>query len=194
MRGDALQDLDVIVLADQSPESILEGLSEPYPEKFRGGIGPKGIDHLKAFVEKGGTLLCLGQSGDLPLSQWQLESVGSGLKDASKVEIPGSLLKIRVNPRHPVGYGMAADAAAMFLDSSAFDIEAAVSIATYAEEDLLVSGWAEGQRQVQGRHAVVETPVGKGRLILIGFRTQFRAQTRATYKLLFNSLFYATVR
>jgi hypothetical protein len=36
---------------------------------------------------------------------------------------------------------------------------------------------------------VVEIEVGKGRVILIGFRAQHRAQPVRTFKLLFNTLY-----
>jgi hypothetical protein len=42
--------------------------------------------------------------------------------------------------------------------------------------------------------AVVDIPQEKGRLILLGFPVQFRGQPRGTFKLLFNSLLYGTVR
>ena len=88
---------------------------------------------------------------------------------------------------------MAPESAAMFVNSPAYEVGDAIGIASYLDEEILLSGWAEGQSFLRGRHAVVEVPIGRGRLVLIGVRTQFRAQTRGTYKFLFNSLFYATV-
>jgi hypothetical protein len=149
---------------------------------------------LKKFVEAGGTLLCLGASGGLFLDQWKPEGLRESEGPRSLFNIPGSLLKIQVNSRHPIGYGMAPESAAMFINSPAYEVGDAIGIASYpSDEDILLSGWAEGQSFLQGRHAVVEVSLGKGRLVLIGVRTQFRAQTRGTYKFLFNSLFYATV-
>ncbi len=195
IRAGTLQNLDVILFSNQSPREIKEGLSEPYPQEFRGGIGQEGLASLRRFAEQGGTLVFLGDSGELPVREWDL-GITEVTRDLprSDFSVPGSLLRIRVNPRHPVGYGMSETSAAMFVRNPAFETKTAVSIASYAAEDLLLSGWIDGERYLHGRQAVFEVPVAKGRIIFIGFRSQFRAQTRVTYKLLFNSLFYATIR
>ena len=42
---------------------------------------------------------------------------------------------------------------------------------------------------LERRAAAVEFSVGEGRVVLIGFRAQHRAQPLRTFKLLFNSLY-----
>ncbi len=195
VREGELQEFDVILFADEPAQGIEKGLSEPYPEPFRGGIGQEGLRNLRRFAERGGTLVFLGASGELPVREWDL-GVTEVTRDLPRSEyfVPGSLLRIRINPRHPVGYGMSETSAAMFVNSPAFEAKSAVSIASYPGENLLLSGWIDGEQYLHGRQAVLEVPIEKGRVIFIGFRCQFRAQTRVTYKLLFNSLFYATIR
>ena len=190
-----LQEFDVILFAEQSAREIREGLSAPYPEEFRGGIGSEGMEGLKRYAEQGGTLVFLGESAQLPAEEWKLgirEVVGELSK--SDFFVPGSLLRIQVNRRHPIGYGMSQQSAAMFVRSPAFETDSAVVVASYPKENLLLSGWIDGAEYLSGKQAVFEVPMGRGRIIVIGFRCQFRAQTRVTYKLLFDSMFYATIR
>ena len=72
-------------------------------------------------------------------------------------------------------------------DAPAPDVEV---IVTYAEKDLLVSGWAMGEDKfIAKKPAMVKAKYGKGSAILFAFRPQFRAQPRGTYKLIFNAIY-----
>ncbi|MDA0994354.1 MAG: M14 family metallopeptidase [Proteobacteria bacterium] len=67
------------------------------------------------------------------------------------------------------------------------------SIANYAEEDILMSGWAAGTEFIAGKSALARVPHGQGEVIIFGFRPQFRGQPRGTYKLIFNALLNSTI-
>ena len=57
--------------------------------------------------------------------------------------------------------------------------------------DVLLSGWIRGEERVTKRAAAVALTWGRGRIVLLGFRPQHRAQTAATYPFLFNALYWA---
>ena len=195
IQNNKLSHYDIIVIPHQDPLDIIEGLKEPYPELYQGGIGEKGLKQLKNFAESGGTLLFLGRSAQIPLTYWEtgIQNVTQNLS-TEEFYVPGSLLRVSVNNRHPIGYGMPNKAAIFFKNDPVFHLNNGLDLVQYNSENPLLSGWMTGGEHLSNRTALAEFSIGKGRAILVGFRTQFRAQARGTYKFLFNSLYYATTK
>ena len=204
--GELRQRFDVIILPHQSPNDIVrghdavvpaqrEGPSNPVPPEYQGGIGDVGLEALKRFVTDGGTLVALDEASDLALERFggvfgQIRNVTRGL-DRTIFYCPGSVLRLHVEISEPGGWGMPSETPAYFQGSRAFDTAnpSVRSIARYAStDDVLMSGWLLGGDRIASRHAALDVPFGSGRVVLFGFRPQFRAQPHATFKLLFNAL------
>jgi glutamine amidotransferase-like uncharacterized protein len=87
---------------------------------------------------------------------------------------------------------MEKDAIAWFEGSPAFEVTDPASVRVIAQytagESPLLSGWILGDKLIRGKSALVEASIGKGRVILFGFRPQYRGQTLATVPLLFNAM------
>lgn len=168
---------------------------ESVPPEYRTGIGNEGVTALKTFVEKGGTLVTLGGASQFAIEKLDVAARNvTSNRNSKQFWCPGSTLRLKVNNRHPLAYGMPADALGVFLNSTAFDIvpgehdERYEVVARYPDRDLLESGWLLGEDTLAKKAAVLSVRQGSGRVVLIGIRAQHRAQTHGTYKLLFNAL------
>jgi hypothetical protein len=198
--GDLRKHWDVILLpGDRGDERLVTGNDwESTPPEFRGGLGAKGRDALREFVAQGGTLIAMGDSTEFALRTFALP-VRDALEGLtrSKFSCPGSLLRILVDRQHPIGYGMPAEATVVFENNTAFEAAPGFSytnlrvIARFPGSDLLQSGWMRGEEYLRDRIGAAEITYHKGRVVLIGFRPQFRAQSHNTFKLLFNAIHYA---
>jgi hypothetical protein len=210
VRHGYLSAYDAIVLPNHPGQEILQGnLPGTMPEEFVGGIGAEGTAQLKSFVAGGGTLIAFDEATDLPMDHFGIpvrNSVGS--LPPRDFFIPGSLIRTDVDTRHRLATGMQPQVAGAFSQSRAFEIvrlprsgeggrentppppEPAVDVvARYAEQDLLMSGWALGEeRFLAGQPALVDVRLGSGSVVLFGFRPQFRGQPSGTFKLLFNAI------
>jgi hypothetical protein len=184
---------DAIILPADSENTILNGLnSNRYPDEFAGGIGEAGVENLKKFVEAGGKLICFDDSCELVIKRFNLK-MRNVLKDLRRNEFynPGSIVQLEVDKKLPLAKGIKEKTAAYFIISSAFEIadEAEIfSVAKYAEENALLSGWMLGEKFLNSRTALAETTYGKGKIILFAFRPQHRGQTFGTFQFIFNAL------
>ncbi len=178
------------------------------PEELRAKLGDvtveKTVPRLREFLEAGGIVLAIGSSTalayhlELPIENHLVERTPRGeVKQLSreKYYVPGSVLRTRVDPSHPLAYGMPPLVDVYFNNSPTFRLppqahKAGVrAVAWFEGPNPIRSGWAWGQSYLQDGVAVLEAPVGKGRLVLFGPEIVFRGQPHGTFKLLFNGLF-----
>jgi hypothetical protein len=185
--------------------------------EYTGGVGTEGLAAIAQFVREGGTLVAFDTASDLAIQFFPLSVRNVVRRDTSSSEsfdaeetssatfyAPGSLIRLTVDNTHPLALGMPKETIAMTSGGSAFDITLTKehnqgereirSVARFASKDLLASGWVSGESVVLGRHALLEAKYGQGRVVLFGFRPQFRGQTFATFKLLLNAVYLAAAR
>jgi hypothetical protein len=193
--GDLHAKFDVIVLPSMRLREIVEGRAAgTAPPELTGGITEAGVENLRRFVEEGGTLVCWDESTDFAIKRFglPLRNVLEGLKP-SDFYCPGSVLRLEVDTSHPLARGLARLTDAYFINSAAFEVtdpSRARVVARYAarKEDVLRSGWLLGAQYLAGRAALVEVPLGRGRVVLFGFRPQHRGQTWGTFPFVFNAI------
>ena len=196
VRGGGLKEkFDVIVLPDQSPPEILEGLpARRYPAPYAGGIGQEGTQALRQFVLDGGTIVALNEASRFAVQSLLLpvRNVLEGVPDED-FYAPGSIFRLELDPGHPLTRGLPPKGVAWFENGPAFDVLDSSVVRVIGRyptdpDQVLLSGWALHPERVAGRAALLEVRQGAGRVILFGFRPQYRGQSLATYPLLFNSL------
>ena len=176
------------------------------PAEYRSMLGrvsaDRTIPELKRFVENGGTVITIGASStnlarhfQLPIADHLVEN-GTPLP-AAKFYAPGSIMTVRVDATHPLAHGMNERTDIFFDTSPVFRLEPAAAgqgikrVAWFDTATPLKSGWAWGQHYLQNGVAVIEAPLGKGRVLLFGPEIMKRAQPHGTFPVLFNGIYYS---
>src|SRR5215472_10930636 len=184
---------DAIILPSTAPQSLVDGLgAEEAPSPYAIGLGNEGLQALDVFVRGGGTLICLDQAGGLAVDLFKLAVKDVAHDAGDKLLAPGTIVHIDVDGTNPLSYGIPTRTSAVYASSAAYDVASAPSVTTaarYAKQDLRVSGLLTGGDVLEGKSAVVSATIGAGRVVLLGFRAQHRAQSLATFRFLFNAIF-----
>ncbi len=187
---------DVIVLPDQSARQFMQGYGVGIvPGQYVGGVGEDGIDHLREFVREGGTLIAFNRTAStlIPLMSLPVENVIEGAK-SDKFFCSGALLRVETeHSERPVNFGVSDSPVVMFQAGPAFQtltgFHGAVLARYPKQTNPLESGLLLHPEAIEGKIAALELAYGHGRILLFGFKPQFRGQSHATYKYLFNELY-----
>jgi hypothetical protein len=108
---------------------------------------------------------------------------------------PGSLLQNEFDPNHPVAWGMPAQWPVFFESDQAYRLRPGFGTETevasrYPRQNILRSGWLLGEEYLKDQANVMSFRVGKGYVVAYGSQVDFRAQPRATFKMVLNGLFH----
>jgi hypothetical protein len=190
---------DCIILPAQGATSIVNGLPrDRYPVEAAGGITTAGVEALKKFIEDGGTIITFNEA-----SQFAIDYLNAPVKNvlqgvaAKDFYCPGSILRIKFDANDPLTRNAPLlestidESIAWFEFSPAFETMSSDAhvIARFAgAKELLLSGWLLGAEKIAGKGALVEVKRGKGRIVMFGFRPQYRGQSIATLPFLFNAI------
>ena len=184
---------DALVLPSQQSNQIINGnAAGTLPAEYTGGMTEAGAKNLKEFVTNGGMLICFDDSCDLAIKQLNLplRNVLEGVR-TSEFYCPGSIVSLELDNKNPIAGTLSPTLPAYFINSSAYAAAADANvrvIARYAKENVLLSGWLLGEDKLRGQIALAEVGVGKGRVVLFGFRPQHRGQSWGTLPLIWNAL------
>ncbi|HKC81225.1 MAG TPA: M14 family zinc carboxypeptidase [Gemmatimonadaceae bacterium] len=211
--GNLIGKFDVLILPDgasfarpnarATPRVTPEDVPAEYRDRVGGMTVAKTIPQLLEFLNAGGTILAIGSATDigiqlqLPIANALTDSTGRALP-RNRFYVPGSILSMRVDTTAALAQGLRPVTDFYYDNAPAFKLLPAAEprgvkrIAWIDDAAPLRSGWAWGQKYLNGVTEVLQAPVGKGMLVLYGPDPYFRSQPHGTFKILFNGLLYRT--
>ncbi len=209
---------DCIVLPSVPARYIVNGRSpDTTAPEFVGGIGEQGVVSLQDFAQAGGTLVCIDQSTNLVIDHFNAPVYNIVAdKPSEEFYCPGSVLRLWMDRKHPLGYGMPEWYSGYFARSQAFRIGTAPVkddeekkhveqtrqpqrrfkthvVSRFSDTVLLESGWIRGDDLIRDQPAIVEIDYGRGHIDLIGIGVQRRGQPHGTFRILFNAIQRSTL-
>lgn len=172
------------------------------------GSGATAEANVKKFVQDGGVLIGAGTSArtvtdllGLPVSDYLVERQPGQPErhlDSDKFYVPGSVLRVAVDPSAPSASGSQDHIDVFFNNNPVFRLapDAAAHgirpVMWFDSDKPLRSGWAWGQNYLEGGTTAIEATVGKGKAFAFGPEITFRGQPHGTFKFLFNALLTGT--
>jgi hypothetical protein len=165
-------------------------------EDITGGMGLLGAAELQKFVENGGLLITLAAASFFPPEFGLTRSIEAG-RPSAQFYAPGPIIEAEIlQPNHPLFYGYAQKIIPARYGNGPLlavpeRVRAQQVLMRYPGGDKSVlSGLMRGAGEVTNRPAIVDVPVGKGRVLLFAGNPCYRWQNHGEFNLLFNAVLH----
>ncbi len=214
-QGNLKSDYEVIVIPNQGrsakqlvydiePKKI--PLAYTKTEKFKylgdygsspditGGMGLDGVVEFQKFAEKGGVLITLGVSSFLP-AEFGITRRVEAARTSAQFYAPGPIVEAEVvRPHHPIFYGYTEKtmpvryANGPLLTVPQQDREQQILMKFPGGDDSVLSGLMKGASEIRNRPAILDVPVGDGRVLMFATNPCYRWQNLGEFRMLFNAM------
>ena len=193
-------------------------------DDITGGIGWSGLANLQRFAEDGGVLITLGAGSTLALESGLVRNVQRANLDG--VSTPGAELRARfLQPEHPIAYGYPEVPSVFRSNYTIYNPPRRWSLMSYCTsclngpfdmssvvlqwgtlpfqgggvepQPVVVSGGARKVEELEGRPAILDVPMGKGRVLVYNFNPMHRDLNYSDFRFLWNGILnwqYLTAR
>jgi len=213
-QGNLRADYDVIVIPSQggSGKSLVYDIapkSKPLAytktDKFRflgdygssdditGGMGLEGAAEFRKFVEQGGVLITLGNASSFPADYGIARTIESG-RPSAQFYAPGPIVNAEIlKQTNPIFYGYTDKMTSVrwangpFLTVPRTD-RGQILMQFPGGDANVLSGLMRGSNEIRNRPAIVDVPVGKGKVILFATNPCYRWQNFGEFRMLFNAV------
>jgi hypothetical protein len=162
-------------------------------EDITGGMGLEGVVEFQKFVDGGGVLMTLGVASFFP-PEFGLTRTINASRPSSQFYAPRPIVQAEIQrPEHPIFYGYTEKIVpAKYTNGPLLQVpqdEQANVLMRYPGGDKSVmSGLMRGANEIRNRPAIVDEPVGKGRVLLYATNPVYRWQNHGEFNMLFNAL------
>ena len=165
-------------------------------DDIRGGMGLEGVLELQRFVDGGGMLMTLGAASFFPAEFGLTRSVNAQRTSAA-FYAPGPIIEAEIlKPTHPIFYGYTEKKVPVrygngpLLQVPEADRERQVLMRYPGGAAAVLSGLMKGADELRNRPAIVEVPVGSGRVLMFAGNPCYRWQNHGEFGMLFNALMH----
>lgn len=164
-------------------------------EDITGGMGLQGVTELQQFVEQGGLLVTLGAASFFP-PEFGLTRRVDAMRPSPQFYAPGPIVQAEIlRNASPIFYGYDRKALPVRWAGGPLlrvpDADKGQVLMQFpGGEASVLSGLMKGAAELRNRPAIVQVPVGKGRVVLFATNPCYRWQNLGEFNMLFNSILF----
>lgn len=162
-------------------------------DDITGGMGLDGVVELQKFVEQGGVLLTLGVASYFP-PEFGLTRTINASRPSPQFYAPRPIVQAEiVRPEHPIFYGYTERIVpTKYTNGPLLQVPAGeqryVLMRYPGGAQSVLSGLMRGADEIRNRPAIVDVPVGRGRVVLYATNPIYRWQNHGEFNMVFNAL------